>query len=271
MSRQTGHVRAVLRPLAVASTGLAPKLPRLEGIRAVVFDLYGTLLISSAGGAPAGEPVDPEGLPGFEDTFWRLVREHRERRRAAGVAHPEIDVREIRAETLRVLGKPVPGGDELEFDAIVHECRVNPVWPMPGADELLATLRGKGFLLGIISNAQFYTLPVMEGLFGVDLGALGFHPRLRVFSFEQGEGKPSPRLFTRLSGEAASLGVAPEAILYIGNDFRKDILPARAAGFRTALFAGDSRSLRLGGIPEAEAVSTADAVITDLAQVAGLL
>ncbi len=39
--------------------------------------------------------------------------------------------------------------------------------------------------------------------------------------------------------------MAPEEILYLGNDIRNDIWPAQAEGFRTALFAGDRRSLRL--------------------------
>jgi putative hydrolase of the HAD superfamily len=271
MSPQAEIVREMLRPLTVAATGLSPKLPRLRGVRAVVFDLYGTLLISSAGGTAPGEDADPDGIPGFEEAFWNLVRKEHGRRRAAGVAYPEIDVRVIRAEALRALGVPVPGGDELELEALRHECRVNPVWPMPDADSILDTLRASGFPLGIISNAQFYTLPVMEGLFGKDLDGLGFHTSLRVFSFEVGEGKPSPRLFSRLSAEAAALGVRPEEILYIGNDFHKDILPARTAGFRTGLFAGDARSLRLGGVSPEEAVATADAVLTGLGQIRGIV
>ena len=53
----------------------------------------------------------------------------------------------------------------------------------------------------------------------------------------------------------------------MGNDLQKDILPARAVGFLTGLFAGDKRSLRIGGMPFDLAASLADAVITDLNQV----
>ena len=271
MSPLAELVRESLRPLPVAPTGLSPKLPRLNGIRAVVFDLYGTLLVSAAGGEPAHE-ADTTGNPaGFEAAFWDSVRARQERKRDAGIVYPEVDVREVWAEVFGKFGEPVAEAAELEERALRHECQVNPVWPMPNAEFILDALHVGGFLLGIISNAQFYTLPVMEGLFGKDLDGLGFHPRLRVFSFEVGEGKPSPRLFSRLSEEAATLGVAPEEILYIGNDFHKDILPAREAGFRTALFAGDSRSLRLGGVPKEEAVATADAVLTDLAQIRKIL
>lgn len=271
MSPQAELVREVLRPLPVAATGLSPKLPRLGGIRAVVFDLYGTLLVSAAGGEPVHDDGATGNAPGFEAAFWESVRAGQDKKRAAGIVHPEIDIREVWADVLARPGEPVPDAAALEERALRHECQVNPVWPMPEADVILDALRKRGFLLGIISNAQFYTLPVMEGLFGRDLDRLGFHPRLRVFSFEMGEGKPSPRLFSRLSEEAAALGVVPEEILYVGNDFHKDILPGRSAGFRTALFAGDSRSLRLGGVPTEEAVATADAVLTGLAQIGNLL
>jgi putative hydrolase of the HAD superfamily len=271
MSPLAELVRESLRPLPVAPTGLSPKLPRLDGIRAVVFDLSGTLLVSAAGGEPVHDDGATGNPPGFEAAFWDSVRARQERKRAAGIAHPEVDIREVWADVLARLGEPGPEAAVLEERALRHECHLNPAWPMPNAEFILDALRESGFLLGIISNAQFYTLPVMEGLFGRDFDGLGFHPRLRVFSFEVGEGKPSPRLFARLLEEAFALGVAPEEILYVGNDFHKDILRGRAAGFRTALFAGDLRSLRLGGVPVEEAVATADAVLTDLAQIRDVL
>ncbi len=270
MSDLVELVRATMRPLAVAPAGMAPKLSRLEGIRAVVFDLYGTLLISDAGGERSGPEPDPEGLPGIGDLLGKTIVLHHERRRAAGVAFPEVEIREVWAEALAAGGFPVPAGDELERLVVRYECRVHPVWPMPGARALLETLLARGLLLGIISNAQFYTLPVMEGLFGAGLDDLGFHPDLRLFSFEEGEGKPSLRLFEALREKAAVHGIAASEIFYLGNDWKKDVLPARAAGFRTGLFAGDVRSLRLGEVTEEEALEIVDAVITDLAEVSGL-
>lgn len=271
MSDLAGHVRATMRPLEVVPAGLVPKLPRLGGIRAVVFDLYGTLLVSDAGGERSGPEPDPEGLPGLGERLVRTIALHHERRRAEGVAFPEVEIRKVWAESLAAAGHPVPPRGELERLILRHECRVHPVWPMPGAVGLLRELRGRGLALGIISNAQFYTLPVMEGLFGAGLDELGFHTDLRVFSFEEGEGKPSLRLFEKLREQAGALGIAAHEILYLGNDWKKDVVPANAVGFRTALFAGDVRSLRLGGIGRDEARETADTVITELAQVTACL
>ena len=68
-----------------------------------------------------------------------------------------------------------------------------------------------------------------------------------MWSWEQGVAKPSPVLF-RAAAERLRLnhGVEPGAVLFVGNDAANDIAPAAAAGFRTALFAGDARSYRPG-------------------------
>ncbi len=52
----------------------------------------------------------------------------------------------------------------------------------------------------------------------------------------------------------------------VGNDALRDLAPARRAGFQTALFAGDARSLR-----GAEQAGQASAVVTDLRQLPRLL
>jgi FMN phosphatase YigB (HAD superfamily) len=63
------------------------------------------------------------------------------------------------------------------------------------------------------------------------------------------------------------MGMKSQEILYIGNDFCKDVAPAQKVGFRTGLFAGDARSLRVGpdGLPAA--LKRADVVLTELQQI----
>ena len=112
---------------------------------------------------------------------------------------------------------------------------------MPGAADLVAALQARG-PVGIVSNAQFYTPFVLATL----LPELHIDPRLAVWSFAQREAKPSPRLFrTAAARMALNYRFEPSEIVMVGNDVRNDLLGARAAGIRTALFAGDARSLRL--------------------------
>ena len=62
------------------------------------------------------------------------------------------------------------------------------------------------------------------------------------------------------------MGIPADAALYIGNDMLNDVAPAQKVGFKTALFAGDARSLRLRrNHPQCKNLS-ADIVITDLMQ-----
>lgn len=61
-------------------------------------------------------------------------------------------------------------------------------------------------------------------------------------------------------------GVQSHQILYVGNDMLNDILPASKTGFRTALFAGDARSLRLRSDEAACRGLEPDTVLTDLRQ-----
>lgn len=259
-------IRESMRPLTPVPTGLDPRLEVLDGIKAIVFDLYGTLLVSAAGETSTDlSHTQSQAVASVDVAQNRAlsaaILRHQDYRRAEGIEYPEVDIREVWQE---ITGESDRA--EIEAIAIRHECASNPVWPMPHAGEVIEQLRRAGFSLGIISNAQFYTLPVMEALFGASLDALGFHPDLQVFSFREREGKPSLRLFEILATKARVLGIDPDQILYLGNDLFKDVIPAREVGFRTGLYAGDARSLRLGGLTFAAARDIPNVVITDFRQ-----
>lgn len=272
-------IREYAKPLTIIPAGATPRLKRLSGIKAVVFDVYGTLFMSASGDIglttetevmsdAMAAALQSEGIvtaPSMRlATRWReLVREDQAHAREEGVAFPEVEVREI---WKRLLGKCdlTLSEEAIARVAIRHESLVNPVWPMPDTLSTLLALRDLGFLMGIISNAQFYTPPVFEALLEHSLESLGFRHELCQWSFEQCEAKPSSSLFLRLAKLLAREGVPSCGVLYVGNDMRKDIATAAAAGFRTALFAGDARSLRRR---EEEGLEVEpDLVVTELGQ-----
>jgi len=282
-----------LRPLAPEPSGVAPDLRPLDGIRAVLFDVYGTLLVSAAGepiefGRPCGveavrAAVDacgvalrsPDDAAEVDRLLHKAVRDAKRRRRDAGVAHPEIDIVAIWAEVLdrsleRGFTAAGRSGVDLEKLALVHECVVNPVWRMPGAADALAVLRGRGLVLGIVSNAQFYTPVILRALLGTDLADLGVDDGCSAWSYRAGIGKPDPALFALAAGGLrVRHGIAPGDALFVGNHMEKDVTAAAAAGFRTCLFAGDARSLRLA--VRSGAPARPDAVVAALDQIPGLL
>ena len=211
-------------------------------LRAVLFDIYGTLLSSAAG--------ELHSDPALHDL---IAKAHA----ASPHPFPEIDIREIHSAL-----HPELALDEVEALAVVHERKANPVTPMPGAAETLRQLAAKGIPLGLISNAQFYTVPILEEALGATLTELGIDPDLCCFSYIERRAKPDHYLFETLRDKLVRRGIQPAETLYVGNDVRNDIDPARATGFRTALFAGDPLSLRLRG--RSFDASGADHVVRDL-------
>ncbi len=258
--------RRLLHPLTPIPTGFPARISPMQP-KAVIFDIYGTLLISAAGDVGPDSAKDDEQafLQALVDGGWdpTLIHEkgtsllqeeihtvHREKR-AQGVRFPEIDILQIWHRVLIRLGLLTEGENRIKIKkirltALSYECRTNPVWPMPGLLETLSRLQDKKIMLGILSNAQFYTPILFETLCNhQSLTGLGFDPDLCLFSYLEGEGKPSPNLFSTLALRLDDYGVAASEILYVGNDMLKDIWPAADVGWQTALFAGDNRSLRL--------------------------
>jgi putative hydrolase of the HAD superfamily len=238
----------------------------------VLFDVYGTLFTSAAGDIQNGQDGEGEEAGGTA-ALDALAREYTGQprgkeltayfRRAVGNIHrerafqtpfPEVRVEEIWAGFLRSReaaggNRSFPSaqtlGEAAEELALRFELGVNPVYPMPGAGETLEGLKKAGYVLGLISNAQFFTPLLFDAFFGAPPEALGFDPSLLIYSYEAGEAKPSPRLFSRALDRLAPRGIGGENCLYVGNDMRNDIAGAAAVGCQTALFAGDGRSLRL--------------------------
>ncbi|MCW1886430.1 HAD family hydrolase [Luteolibacter flavescens] len=196
-------------------------------LRAVIFDIYGTLLKSAAG------EIHP-------DPKLRALIE--EAHAASPHPFPEVDIREIHAAL-----HPQLSPQEIERLAMDHEQAANPVSGMPGAAETLRRLSAMGLVLGVISNAQFYTIPLLEGCLGASVTELGFDPGLTVLSYTERRAKPDTWLFEVMRDRLLEKGIQPHEALYVGNDVRNDIDPAKRCGFRAALFTGDVSSLRLRG------------------------
>lgn len=280
------------QPLDAEPTSEVPDLPKLGPIKSVVFDIYGTLIISGTGDislaenedrstqlkaalAQAGINAVAKDTP-LADRFHAAIKAAQNQRRADGIEYPEVEIREVWTDFLTALSAEgpsfeVPTGETLERLAIDYECRVNPVWPMPNLAPCLASLAAQGLTLGIVSNAQFYTKLMFPAFMGVPLADLGFALDCCVYSYSEREGKPSTALYEKLATRLKARGIKPNETLYVGNDLRNDVWPAQLAGFKTALFAGDKRSLRWRKEDARLESVRPDAIITDLWQIPELV
>jgi putative hydrolase of the HAD superfamily len=263
---------------ATLDTGFAQRirsrLPRPP--RAVLFDVYGTLLRSDAGAEPAGNSPIPEGENRARDMLipildaWGFTltpeafacevdRAIRERRMEllARTPHPEVDIRQI-------ISRLLPSALEAEIRrlAVLLEAWRNPCSPMPGAAELLRRLKKRGLRLGIVSNAQFYTPLALEALVGYSPEDLGFERDLCVYSYELQKAKPDTSLFEKAIQPLIRFGLKADQIVVVGNSWKNDIESSQKLGCMTVLFAGDARSFRP---PDQGSVFTPpDSILTNL-------
>ena len=282
--REQQIIKNLLTPLEPVATGVEEVIFSLP-VKAVIFDIYGTLMISAAGDVGPDSAIDDESAFSLDlaDGGWgavpsgligiRLLREeidnvHTARKKAGiGIKYPEIDILKVWERVLTGLGFTEVEREikKIRLTALSYECRINPVWSMPGLLETITNLKKSGIIMGVLSNAQFYTPLLFDFLSRSSFSELGFNDELMLFSYKEGRGKPSMELFNKLDERLQNMGIKPEQVLFVGNDMLKDIQPARAVGWKTALFGGDKRSLRWHRNHPKVNVSP-DLVITDLAQ-----
>lgn len=284
----TEQYREIIRrhshPLAPLPTGQSPVLRALGPLDAVLFDVYGTLFVSASGDVGVSAPADRSeaiaaalaavGVPlhgpvaaALNVFLGQIEREHNVARQA-GVDYPEVDIVRIWRSTLAEFAArgwaTGPEGVDLPALAVEFEVRVNPIWPMPNLLPTLEGLRQAGKRLGVVSNAQFYTLEAFPALVRQTLAELEFEQDLQFYSYQHGRAKPGSALYRLAAAALQGRGIPTERVLYVGNDMRNDIAPAARLGFRTALFAGDARSLRRREDDPLCAGVVPDLVVTDL-------
>ena len=263
------RIRQLSSPLEPIPTNMTARLAPMPNIKAMLFDVYGTLFVSSSGDISVAsgmsnqracaEALACSGVTGDLERAGALgsaallqaIRATHERLKREGVEFPEVDIREEWRVVLRDLERQgvISGecsNDQIERISVEYEFRVNPVWPMPGMADMLRQLAKHGIVLGIVSNAQFFTPLMFPALAGASLDAFGFRPELCAWSYQLRDAKPSVNLFhAALAPLRERYDILPEDALYVGNDMLNDIWTAAQCGLKTALFAGDQRSLRL--------------------------
>jgi putative hydrolase of the HAD superfamily len=273
---QNESIADYLAPMSPLPTSLKPGGGLVEKIQCVLFDIYGTLFISGSGDiSVAGKSsILPEQLKHLTQKYDvgktpqalaaelhdAIVTKHRHLR-GSGIDYPEIKIDEIWRQ---ILG--IDDMRRVRKFAIEYELIVNPVYPMPHLEALLAACRKQNLAMGIISNAQFFTPLLFEWFLDARMEQLGFDSELIFLSYQLGYAKPSMALFKMAASAINAKGFDSTAALFVGNDMLNDIYPAHHLGFQTALFAGDARSLRLRTDDPRCAHLSANLILTDLGQ-----
>jgi len=266
-----------IEPLSPLPTSLNPSNKLKEKAKCILFDVYGTLFISGSGDISIArqQSLQTQNLKNLldryqikkkpqivlDDFFSAIDIEHK-RLRKTGVDFPEVKIDRI---WMRVL--EIEELDAVRAFAVEFELIVNPVYPMPNLEKMLSECKKSMVLMGIISNAQFFTPYLFTWFLNLSPEDLGFKSDLIFYSYKSRHAKPSTFMFEAAAKNLRNMDISAHSVLYIGNDMLNDIYPAKMVGFKTALFAGDARSLRLRkNHPRCQNLS-ADIVITDLVQI----
>lgn len=188
-----------------------------HGIKAIIFDLYGTLITIRRRLLHKAAPR----LLGASAAKWvGLIREDL-------LTRPFED----RAGFVRFICERLAGRDGAEEGLLaVVQQELASVEPCDGVLSLLAFLRRRGFSIGLLSNAS--------SVHKEPLRRLAMEPMFDAASFscDAGVCKPEKHFYLDL---CARLGAEPEETLMVGDSLPNDVMAPRALGMR---------ALRVGGI-----------------------
>jgi putative hydrolase of the HAD superfamily len=244
-------------------------------IRAVVFDLFDTLVDLSMHGLPRVE-IGGRSVPSTAGALHEVVANHsdvdfeqfivaltevdrafRETRHAQGLELPTLERFEAVVDRLGIDAPELP-----EFLTETHMGMIRDQVSVPESHEQILGALARRVRLGLCSNFSHSAMAL--GL----LDDCGFRSHLDalVISDAIGIRKPRAEIFEAVLGE---LGVAPEEALHVGDSLSADIGGAAPLGIRTAwitrCIADREAALRAHEGP------SPDHVIADLAEIEGLL
>jgi FMN phosphatase YigB (HAD superfamily) len=282
-------------------------LRRLSGIRAVLWNVYGTLLAIPGGELWFEHPqpfVMKVALDKVVQEFkmWQamprkavapgeylgeLYRRELLGQRSfppKGERHPEVASDRVWAEVVKKL---MP--KDYRWDASVYgslnefgqklayffHASLQGTAGYPGAAEALGLVKRAGLAQGLLADGQCFTpLQLQRGLSAQDPDVrlddlLGEGPR--VLSYQVWARKPSPTPFRKALRALGEQGIEPGEVLYVGSSLPRDVAPARRARMQTALFAGDRASLQATPAEMKAAAGRPDVLLPELSQLAEVI
>ena len=296
-------------PPPIQPAELAARSAPLEDIRAVTWNIYGTLAGIRGGRLMYDMPDSFETTVALEKTIqqfkmWNamtrkpgrpseylaeiyrsmLQRLLLARGNQSSSGFPEIKVEAIWEAIVgrlrqnqytfesRYFGDIAAYGQKIAY--FFHAC-FQGMGPHPKALEALRQVKASGRLLGIVADAQCFTpLQLVRALRRqgplANMGQL-FETDLQAYSHELRARKPAGRLYRFVLDALDKRGISPTQVVQVSNNWPNDLRAAKEHGMKTVLFAGDGASTELGGLDLNSVTSGPDAVVTSLTQVGELL
>jgi FMN phosphatase YigB (HAD superfamily) len=290
-------------PPSIERPRAKPHLVRLPGIRAVTWNVYGTLVAITGGELYLEHPQSfimdvaldktiqefkmwgsMSRKPGQPADYLRQIYSdllNQQRTVAGGTErYPEVSVERLwEAFIKRLLQKDYQFdatffGSLNEFSrkvAYFFYASLQGVSCHPGAAGALRRVAEAGIKQGLLGDGQCFTpaqlqhcLTLQDPEANLDDWIDGEH---RTLSYEVRGRQPSERLFRQALTTYTVLGIRADQILHIGSRVSLDVVPARRLGMKTGLFAGDRASLQATPEQLKEIASRPDVLLTELEQI----
>jgi len=273
----------LIAPARLTHSYVRENVTRLGGIKAVMWDVYGTLVKAESGDLDSYIKKKAKAVAalaaavkefGFDAAFsksqvsperWLLKQYlgeieqvHRTKRRR-GVPFPEVKIEYIWLKIIKSLVRRGYKPDYARFGTLENlalavgyyfDLVISKTAFYRGAARVVSDLHRRGIIQGFISNAQFYTPVNLDLMLREELGKdyrgfdKIFHPRLRIFSYQVGSSKPGKPIFEKAVQALTEMGISPDQCLYVGNDMYKDIWGAWRYGFKTLFAAHDQNACK---------------------------
>lgn len=145
----------------------------------------------------------------------------------------------------------------------------------PNAAAAVKALAARGITQGLLADGQCFTptqlargLAKQDGAVHLDAVVTSAN---RFLSYRYRARKPSDLVFQAAVDALSAQGIEPHEVLHVGSSLPRDVGPAKKWGMRTALFAGDRASLAATADQLKDPQYRPDALLTDLSQVAQLV
>jgi FMN phosphatase YigB (HAD superfamily) len=303
----TRHDLAWPAPPEVDRLKAKPHLVRLPQVRAVLWNVYGTLLRIAGGelwfehpqafvmsvaldktiqeykmwasmSRKPGQPADY-----MKQLYTQVLTEQRSFP-GGGEKYPEVGAERVwEALIKKLLQKDYKFdagffGSLNEFSRKVAYFFHASLQATACYDEAAVALRHvarKKLKQGLLADGQCFTrVQLQRGLAAQDSEAVLdklLDKDLIVLSHQVRGRKPSERLFRQAVNALNQQGIAPNQVLHVGTSIQRDLVMARRLGMRTALFAGDRTSLQATAEQLKESAIRPDVMLTELSQIAEII
>lgn len=280
-----------------------PHLKKLANIRAVVWNVYGTLLNISGGILLLQHPNDFVMEVALEKTIHEFKMWKAMTRKPGNPAHymrlmlqnviDELKFTSIKGEKypelatdqiwLQILKKLMQNeytyivsqmGSLQEYAekiAYFYHASLQGTAAYPGAARTLHAVHEQLGWQGLLADGQCCTWVQLKRQLAEQEPTMDFDMFLpadrHVLSYKLLGKKPSERLLRAMLTKLSDRGIEPEQTLHVGSSIDRDLLPAKKFGMRTALFAGDKNSIQATNEQLKNPDTRPDVMLTQLDQI----